>query len=153
ELQCAIRIFRLSQMLGNSFTWGDGFIVFPIGFLLVLAAFISTRRGPTSGIVALTLGEWIARDLSAALVYGPRPALAITAALRLALLPVTAFVLARIDTKPDDLPRAGLGWAAQPADVILLPWSAGWLVSTIISLRAMIAGSRISADPLSSTSV
>jgi hypothetical protein len=153
ELQCGIRLFRLSQEMGSGFSWICAPIVLATGAVLVVLAFLASRRGPTSGLFALALGEWIAGDVST--VLGSRADLWYPGytLLDLGLFAVTAFVLTRVETKPDDLPRAGLGWAAQPADVILAPWAAGWLAIELVILRALIAETHVAADPLSSTSV
>jgi hypothetical protein len=148
--QSLVRLFRF-QSMGWEPSWISAPLLLAPGPVLAVLAFLASRRGPTSGLVALALGEWIARDASLVLANRADIWFPIIDLLRLTIFAVTALVLSRVDTRPDDLPRAGLGWAAQPADVVLAPWGVGWLASELVTMRAMIAESHVAADPLSSS--
>jgi hypothetical protein len=152
EIQSFVRVIAITPRdMNDHSAWFP--IVLATGAVLVVLAFLASRRGPTSGLLALTLGEWIARDVAVISARGIAILNPLYLLLHLVLLAVTALVLARVETKQDDLPRAGLGWAAQPADALLLPASAAWLVDQLVYIRYIVTQSHFAGDPLAGASV
>jgi hypothetical protein len=152
EIQVVVRVIGITPRdMNDHSAWFP--IVLVTGAGLVVLAFLASRRGPTSGLLALVFGEKLARVVAIISARGIANLNPLSLLLDLVLLAVTAFVLARVETKQDDLPRAGLGWAAHPADALLLPESAAFLVDRLIYLRFIVTQSHFAGDPLAGTSV